>query len=216
VNALSHIVCPFKLSIKKLLYLTKSKDFSMLHRPVSRKTNLVVRELENEVLLYDLNHHKAYCLNQTSALVYQFCNGKNTVAEISDLMSKELKTLVSEELVWLGLRELKRQGLLENEGELSLQVAGLSRRELLKKARLSSMVLLPVTISIVAPTVANAATCIPYAANCDPSMAGTCCPGSLCVSPGICGCRCVSPGDCITQTSCPSTVNCNGSGVCAP
>lgn len=29
-------------------------------------------------------------------------------------------------------------------------------------------------------------------------------------------CACVNPGDCLVQVSCPSTVNCNGSGVCAP
>ena len=80
----------------------------MLHRPVSRKANIVVRELENEVLLYDLILHKAYCLNQTSALVYQFCDGTNSVTEISDLMSKELKTLVSEDLVLLALKQLKK------------------------------------------------------------------------------------------------------------
>ena len=188
----------------------------MLHRPISRKANIVVRELENEVLLYDLRLHKAYCLNQTSALVYQYCNGTNSVAAISDLMSKELKTLVSEDLVWLGLRELKRQNLLENEEEFPPQVAGLSRRELLKKARLSSIVMLPLIVTIVAPSAAMAATCIPFDANCDPSVSNACCPGSLCVSPGRCRCRCSTPGDCLAQTACPSTVNCNGSGVCAP
>lgn len=29
-------------------------------------------------------------------------------------------------------------------------------------------------------------------------------------------CGCVNPGSCLTQTACPSTVNCNPSGVCAP
>jgi hypothetical protein len=29
-------------------------------------------------------------------------------------------------------------------------------------------------------------------------------------------CTCINPGSCLTQTVCPSTVNCNGSGVCAP
>lgn len=29
-------------------------------------------------------------------------------------------------------------------------------------------------------------------------------------------CGCMNPGDCLVQTSCPSTFNCNGSGICAP
>ncbi|MEO6223755.1 MAG: PqqD family protein [Vicinamibacterales bacterium] len=49
---------------------------------------------------------------------------------------------------------------------------------------------------------------------------------SLMVLPGVAtlampkapqaSCQCLNPGACLVQTSCPSTVNCNGSGVCAP
>jgi hypothetical protein len=190
----------------------------MTNNHITRKADIVVRELENEILLYDLSLHKAYCLNQTSALVYQLCDGTNSVAEISGLMSKELKTSVSEDLVWLALKELRKQNLLENGEELNNPVVGLSRRELLKKARQASLVMLPVIVTLVAPTAAMAATCIPFDANCDPNLPNdACCPGSLCESGrGICGCRCSNPGQCITQTRCPSTVNCNANGVCAP
>lgn len=188
----------------------------MLSSPLSRKANLVVRELENEVLIYDLKIHKAYSLNQTSALVYQFCDGTNSVAEIRELMSRELKTLVSEDLVWLALKELRRQNLLENGEDFSAPVSGFSRRELLKKARATSMVMLPVIVSIVAPQAVMAASCVTQSQNCSNANGLTCCPGLLCVGSGICGCACVVPGDCISQTACPSTVNCNASGVCAP
>ncbi len=49
---------------------------------------------------------------------------------------------------------------------------------------------------------------------------------SLMVLPGVAtlampkapqaSCQCVTPGDCLAQSSCPSMVNCNGSGICAP
>ena len=186
----------------------------MLIRPVC-KGNIVFQKLENEVLLYDLSNHKAHSLNQTSALVYEFCDGTHSVAEISELMSKKLKTLVSEDLVWLALKQLKRQNLLENAEDLTHQVAGLSRRELLKKGRLPSLVLLPLIITLVAPTSMMAASCTPFMSPCGPGVA--CCPGSLCNQFfGICGCSCVSPGDCLVQTTCPSTNNCNPQGVCAP
>ncbi|MBS1810754.1 MAG: hypothetical protein JST84_21500 [Acidobacteria bacterium] len=187
----------------------------MSHHPICRKANIVVRELENEVLLYDLTLHKAYCLNQPAALVYQFCDGTNSVAEISDLMSKRLKILVSEDLVWLALKDLERQNLLENEEAFTPQVAGLSRRTLLKKARLASIGILPIIVSIVAPVAVAAATCIPFSAPCVPG--DNCCPNSICEPVrNVCGCQCVTPGDCLTQTVCPSTVNCNSNGVCAP
>ncbi len=188
----------------------------MLHRPVSRKANIVVRELENEVLLYDLILHKAYCLNQTSALVYQFCDGTNSVTEISDLVSEELKTLISEDLVWLALKQLKKQNLLEPEDAIAAQVTGFPRRELLKKARLSSLVMLPAIVAIVAPTAVMAASCINVLSFCLPGP-NRCCPGSLCNGTRCAGgCQCVTPGDCLGQTGCPNTNNCNGQGICAP
>ena len=39
--------------------------------PVARKEGLVIQETSNEVLVYDLTINKAFCLNQTSAIV---CN----------------------------------------------------------------------------------------------------------------------------------------------
>lgn len=47
--------------------------------PEARHSNIVVRELEDELLIYDLLIHKAYCLNQTSAMVYRLCDGKSSV-----------------------------------------------------------------------------------------------------------------------------------------
>lgn len=187
----------------------------MLHKPLTRKANLVVREIKDEVLLYDLSLHKAYSLNRVSALAYHLCDGTNSISEISELMTRELKTPVSEGMVWLALKELNRQNLLENGESFSAQVAGVSRRELLRTARATSIAMLPVIISIVVPQAAMAATCIPAFQNCSPGGID-CCPGSICVTPGICGCACVNPGQCITQTNCPSTTNCNPSGVCAP
>ena len=124
----------------------------MTNKPISRKANIVVQDLENEVLIYDLTINKAYCLNRTAALVYQLCDGKRTVAEISDLMSKELKILVSEDFVWLAIDGLKKDGLLENADDLANHFVGMNRREVVKKVGLASMVMLPLISSVVAPS----------------------------------------------------------------
>jgi hypothetical protein len=164
------------------------KIMENLPKPVSRKSNVVVHELEDEILIYDLNINKAFCLNQTSALIYQLCDGKNSVADISKLMSVKLKTLVSEDLVRLALEDFKKDNLLENGEELSSHFAGLSRREAIRKVGLASMITLPIIFSLVAPTAAM----------------------------GQSTCGCANPGDCLTQTTCDSTVNCNASRRCAP
>jgi len=130
----------------------------MTNQPNSRKANILVQDLENEVLIYDLTINKAFCLNQTAGLVYQLCDGKRTVAEISDLMSKRLKTLVSEDFVWLALDGLKKDDLLENADELADHFSGLTRREVVKRVGLASMVMLPLISSVVAPSAAMAAS----------------------------------------------------------
>lgn len=131
----------------------------MNNRPISRKSNIVVQDLENEVLIYDLTINKAFCLNQTSDLIYSLCDGKRTVAQISDEISKRLKTLISDDFVYLALDELKKNNLLENSEELANHFAGISRREVVKKVGLASMVALPIISSVVAPSAVMAQSC---------------------------------------------------------
>jgi len=124
----------------------------MPDKPLSRNTNIVVQDLESEVLIYDLNINQAFCLNATAGLVYQLCDGKKTVAEIRYEMSERLRTLVSEDLVWLALEKLKKDNLLENADELTDHFSGMSRREVIKRVGLTSMAALPLISSVVAPT----------------------------------------------------------------
>lgn len=127
--------------------------------PKIRTANILVQELDKELLVYDLNINKAFVLNETSAIIYQLCDGTKTVAQISDLMSQKLKNLVSEDLVWLALNELKRDGLLENTDEWKNPLAGLSRRAMVKKVGLATMVALPTISILTAPLAAQAASC---------------------------------------------------------
>lgn len=82
-----------------VVYLVNNKK--IMNKPKTRNENLVVQEFESEILIYDLKTNKAFCLNETSALIYQLCNGKNSVAEISQALNKHLKQSISEDLVWL-------------------------------------------------------------------------------------------------------------------
>jgi hypothetical protein len=150
--------------------------------PICRKTDIVVQEIESEFLIYDLKINKAYCLNETSAMVYQLCDGKRTVAEISDLMSSRLNALVSEDFVYLALRELERENLLEDNQQFEDKFAGMNRREIVKKVGLTSMIALPLISSVIAPPAASAQSgpICPMSGECYP--AGTpICGGDACV-----------------------------------
>jgi len=80
---------------------------SMSHEmPRARQEKLLVHELADEVLVYDLERQKAHCPNKTSALVWNRCDGQADVAEIARLLEQELATSVDESVVWLALKQL--------------------------------------------------------------------------------------------------------------
>lgn len=130
-----------------------------MNMPLSRKANIVIQEFENEVLIYDLKINKAFCLNETSHLVWQLCNGINSIADINRKLRKKLNINYSEELIWLALDQLKKNNLLENSSEIEINFGGLSRREAIRKVGLSSVIALPIIAAIVAPTAIHAQSC---------------------------------------------------------
>ena len=80
--------------------------------PLARQDELVVEELQDETLVYDLKRHKARCLNRTAALVWQHCDGQTTVTELAALLEEQLATPTDETVVWMALDRLGRAHLL--------------------------------------------------------------------------------------------------------
>lgn len=124
--------------------------------PKARENDLVVQELKDEVLIYDLKINKAYCLNETSAAIWTLCDGRNSISDISRKLSNRLKQPVTDDLVYLALDQLKTDDLLSKSDELEIKFNGLSRREAIRKVGLASMIALPIIASLVAPTAAMA------------------------------------------------------------
>ncbi len=150
-------------------------------KPVSRKKDIVVQELKDETLIYDLKSNKAYCLNETSALVWELCDGKRSASEISNEMSKKMKTLISEDFVMIALDQFNKDELLNGNGEKNDHFGGLSRREVIRKVGFATVVALPIVSSIVAPQAMMAQSA--------PGLApGATCSGGDCAS-GFCNPR---------------------------
>lgn len=148
--------------------------------PEGRKDGLVVHSLLEEVLVYDLERHKAHCLNKTAALVWNRCDGKTSVAAIARHLAGELKTPVDEDVVWLAIHQLEKSRLLSEETTPAEHKVGLSRRELIKRIGLGGAIALPLITSIIAPTAAQAGTqCSSFICN-----AGVCPTGCACISNG--------------------------------
>lgn len=153
-------------------------------RPLARADELVVRDMDSEVLVYDLNKDEAITLNPFAAAVWRASDGIRDVDALTAKLHDEMPgDLVTEDSVWRALDMLSRCDLLQ---EPVSPPAYRSRRDMVR-ALGKGAIAVPIVAMITVPTAAQGASC-----------------------------GCSSPGDCITQVSCPSTVNCNGSGMCAP
>lgn len=113
---------------------------------IPARKDLLLRELSDEVILYDKTTHRAHCLNHSAAAVWKLCDGNNRVADIARLLELE-----SVEVVWTALHELNKAGLLQNQIPPSIANNMLSRRELVKHMGVGTALAIPITRSILVP-----------------------------------------------------------------
>lgn len=151
------------------------------NNPKGRESELVVQEVKDEVLIYDLQANKAYVLNPTSAMIWNLCDGSNSVSEISKQISMKMKQPVNNDLIWLALDQFKKDNLLADSADMVIEFNGLSRREAIRKAGVASMVALPVILSLVAPTAAMAQSVAALSANCQTCTANADCASGRCL-----------------------------------
>jgi hypothetical protein len=158
--------------------------------PKARHNELVIQELEDEVLVHDLKRHQAHCLNRTAALIWGHCDGKQTVRGLARLLEQKLGVEASEEAVWLGLRQLNKHHLLQEQVAPSAGPAPISRRELGWRLGAAAALSLPLIVSLAAPTAAQAATGrLPDGSPCevDADCASNCCLANFCSPVAECG-----------------------------
>ncbi|NOT47855.1 MAG: PqqD family protein [Acidobacteria bacterium] len=153
--------------------------------PVARKSGLVIQEVPEEVLVYDMNTNKAHCLNKTAALVWRSCDGNRSVSEIANHVGSLSGERVTDDFVWLAIDQLNENDLLEKQIEADFR--GLSRRDVIKRIGLTSMVALPVIASLIAPPTAMAAASCNCNQNFDCTVAPNLgCPANTCNGNGLC------------------------------
>jgi hypothetical protein len=145
--------------------------------PRALTEDLVIRQLDDETLVYDMKRDKAHCLNQTAGHVWKLCDGKTTAAQAARILQTKLDTPVDSDLVWLAVKQLKRFHLVDG----TAKWPDVSRRDLVLKYAPYAIALLPVIVSITSPMPAEAASCGM------PCFSGTCPSGCTCnFSTSIC------------------------------
>jgi hypothetical protein len=152
--------------------------------PIARKRSLIIKELANETLVYDLETDRAHCLNETAARIWKNCDGKKTVAQLCELLEKDADAAVPKEMAWLALEQLEKFKLLETPVTQPAYLAGMSRRQMVRLVG-TVAIAVPAITSILSPSPAQAASLLP---------------------PGAC---CSNPNDC-TSNSCSQNPICTG------
>lgn len=128
--------------------------------PRARRDNLVIEELADETLVYDLLSNKAHCLNRTASRVFRHCDGRTSLASVTKMLQGEVDKRLTRDAVLLAIDRLEKSGLLQEPVQSGNREQP-TRREVIRKLGWAAAVSLPLVTSIVAPTAASAATCIP-------------------------------------------------------
>ncbi len=190
--------------------------------PVARKRNLVVQELPDELLVYDLDKNKAICLNQTAKLILEQCDGTTSLEEAKNNINQKLKAKIDNEIFWVGLEQLKKNRLLD-ESQPIPEIPKVSRRDLMRSG-LAVSIALPLITSLIAPSAINAqsvAVCTPSGGACFTDLNGmdNCCIDNSCTMSvnGVCciiGNNQTQLCDPNNDFCCPGTACDGNTGVC--
>ena len=148
--------------------------------PSARSNGLVVQRLEDEVLVYDTERHAAHCLNHNAALIWEHCDGNRTATQLSDILqaangNPTITGKEKEELVWVALDQLDKSNLLVAPISRPESTNGMSRRQLMKAAGIAALIAVPVVSTIIAPSAAQAVTCLATGQGC--TVSSQCCSG---------------------------------------
>jgi|SRR5215510_9848557 len=153
------------------------REIDRLIEPLARRHGLVIEEVADEILVYDLERHHAHCLNSISAFVWKKCDGKTSILQIAESLAQNGGKAIDVDIVWLALDQLKKSRLLAEDSEVLTHITkkSVSRREIIRRLGVGAVVALPLVTSLVAPTPAQAATCQPTGAPC--TTPAQCCSG---------------------------------------
>jgi len=148
--------------------------------PKAKTERLIVREIDDETLVYDMGRHAATCLNEFAAKVWRRCDGETSVAGIAAALRED------ERAVWLALHRLNESELLGGEIALPPDMrTGKTRRQIAAQLGLGAAV---AAVSSIAMTTAAHASGAAFGSPC--SSNGQCqsghCIGDISHGNGVC------------------------------
>jgi len=153
-------------------------------RPRARTEGLVVRELPEETVVYDLKRHRAHCLGSLAAELWRRCDGATSAADLAQGLGGARGLALDESMVRATLHRLSKARLLVDPVVLPDEP---SRRVWMRNAaRIAGLSVATLAV----PGALQAASCTP-SAQCV-ALPNTQCTGlPCCEAPTM---RCVRPG----------------------
>jgi hypothetical protein len=122
--------------------------------PLAVRDDLIVREIDSEVLVYDRKRHRAHCLGPLAAAIWKACDGTRAVAAVAEAASRA-GALVDGPAAELVLRRLRRARLVSG---FRPSPPDPHRRALLRQAAAAAGL---AVFSMASPTALQAASCTP-------------------------------------------------------
>jgi len=186
--------------------------------PRVKTSGLVVKELGDETLIYDVETNTAICLNASASVIMNACDGVATVADAQRSLLKKVGSSIDRDLVWNTVEEFRRRNLLADVHTAPFSKKPTSRRTLIKQAAALG-VAVPIVMALAAPPALHAASaCLTTGQTCVLGQAPLCCANLVCVpnlpaENGTFWCQPAAPGAPITvplEPNAPHDITING------
>jgi Coenzyme PQQ synthesis protein D (PqqD) len=181
---------------------------SRLMKPLARSNDLVVEELGDELLVYDLETDDAHSLGSVAARVWKACDGRSDIDSIANELDLDRATVVD------AITQLRTCQLFDEGPQHQITRRGLTLRAVKLGATAAAA---PLIVSIAAPAAAMAVTealCQSISVTghgCGECHKFGCC---CCEPPGTTNSSVTKPchADCVTHPDCNigTQPNCNG------
>lgn len=134
--------------------------------PLARADNLVVTNVADELLVFDVSSNHLHHLEREAASLWQAADGTRSVAELALLLERDATDVEGT------LARLSEAGLLATPWHAEIPTSRVDRRKLLRRAGLAMGV-----VSVSAPLAAQAqsTTCVPFNQCSSASWGQECC-----------------------------------------
>lgn len=139
-----------------------------------------VRQLADELLVYDPRTCKAHCLNETAAQIWRLCDGTKTVSEIATIVRRQQYVDFDEATLWIALTKFADAGLLQNPRDRLPPAVDLKKRRIMKVGAMAATLAVPTIASILVPKAEAAASCATVGQSCN--SIPCCTPLLICVA----------------------------------